>query len=157
MNLLECIVTFAISATIACLAFFYWDNLLASYAVNQDAQLLAKTFKSTQIRAMTSHQTTRICGDENCIQPLNTHIVIIPDVGDAYHTTLSGKTHLITRAFPANKSNQFIFTPQGMTDFQNASIYVCSNTSPIAKQLRINQAGRVVVAEISHCPIAQKQ
>jgi Tfp pilus assembly protein FimT len=145
MNLLECIITVIISATIACLAFFYWDNLLASYAVNQDAQLLAKTFKSTQIRAMASHQTTRLCGDEHCSTPLGDNVVMVPDVGDTYHTALSGKTHLITRAFPASKSNQFIFTPQGMTDFQNASIYVCSNTSSIAIQLRINQAGRVVV------------
>lgn len=148
MNLLECIVAMSISAALSCLAFFYWDNLLASYAVNQDAQILAKTFKSTQMRAMTSHQTTRVCGDEHCTQPLGEHIVMVPDVGDAYHTTLSGKTHLITRAFPASKSNQFIFTPQGMTDFQNASVYVCSNTSAMSRQLRINQAGRVVVDDL---------
>ncbi|MFI4956948.1 MAG: GspH/FimT family pseudopilin [Gammaproteobacteria bacterium] len=147
MNLLECIVTLAISAIVSCLAFSYWDNLIASYAVNQDAHILAKTFKSTQIRAMASHQTTRLCGDEHCTAPLGDNIVVVPDVGNTYHTALSGKTHLITRAFPASKNNQFVFTPQGMTDFQNASIYVCSNTSPVARQLRINQAGRVIVDE----------
>ena len=60
---------------------------------------------------------------------------------------LSGKTHLIIRAFPAHKQGQFTFTPYGMTDFQNASIYVCSKTSPIARHLRVNQAGRVLIAE----------
>lgn len=144
---LEYLTTIAISALLSCLAFSYWDSLAASRAVQQDAQLLAHTIKSTQIRAMASHQTTRLCGNVTCTLPLGEALVIVPEQGSAFSTTLSGKTRLVTRAFPASKSHQFIFTAQGMTDFQNASIYVCSKTSPIARQLRVNQAGRVVTAE----------
>lgn len=144
---LEYVITLAISALLSCLAFSYWGSLTASRAVNQDAQILAKTFKSTQIRAMASHQATRLCGNPECTLPLGDAIVIVPETGDTYHNQLSGKTHIITRAFPAQTSHQFLFTAQGMTDFQNASIYVCSKTSPIARQLRINQAGRVVLQD----------
>lgn len=142
-NLLEYLIAFAISAMLSVLAFSYWHTFTAQRAVNHDTQLLAHALQSAQIRAMTSHQTTRICGNPECTAPLQQHIVIVSEQGTLFHTSLTGKNHLITRAFPARKDHQFTFTPQGMTDFQNASIYICSNQSPIAKQLRINQAGRV--------------
>lgn len=127
-TLLECLIVLTIGALMSMMAIGYWDGLLANKAVQQDAILLTDTFRTSQLQALASHQTIRIMMDED-------------------HLRLSGKTRLIIRAFPAHKKGQFTFTPYGMTDFQNASIYVCSKTSPIARHLRVNQAGRVVMAQ----------
>jgi prepilin-type N-terminal cleavage/methylation domain-containing protein len=145
-TLLECMVVLTISVTLSCLAFSYWHGIVASQAVRQDVSILMKTFKSTQIRAMASHQVTRVCGNVDCDAPWEDKVVIVQPNAH-YQAELSGKTRLIARAFPAQKQHQFTFTAQGMTDFQNASIYVCSKTSPIARRLRINQAGRVSVSD----------
>ncbi len=142
-----------IGTMLSMLAFSHIKTIIERKAVAQDTLLISKALTSAQLRALTSHQEARVCGDPSCTLSWG-HDLFIVQHGSTHHVSLSGKTSLIVRAFPAHIEHQFIFTPAGMTDFQNASIYVCSQTSLLATQLRINQAGRVSISEgnaFEHC------
>ena len=50
-TLLECLIVLTIGALMSVMAISYWDGLLANKAVQQDALLLADTFRTSQMQA----------------------------------------------------------------------------------------------------------
>lgn len=148
-TLLETLIALIISAMLAVLAFSYWGSFTASRHVQHDAALIAQTLRTAQLHAMASHESTWVCGEASCTAPFADTWLILHSQGTLLHTALSQKTTIVVRAFPARMNHQFVFTPDGMTDFQNASIYVCASTAHIARRVRINQAGRVTETEDS--------
>lgn len=134
-TLLECLLALGILAIIAHWASYSYQYLLFKQAVSHDVALIESTLISSRQAALLNNESVTVMFRDQTLSIARQSL------------QLSGRTAIYLAFFPKSHDHSIRFTDDGLTAFQNGSIYVCPQqfSTRLAQRIVINQAGRVRV------------
>ncbi len=142
-SIIEIMVVITLSALLLGLGTFSYRGWIIQQRVFNDTQTIFHALNTARELAMLHGFPMSVCGDEACEKPWESQLLI----NALQRYSLTHYNIITIKAFPQSRNQYIRFHPNGFTDAQNASIYICpSDETQFAKKVVINQAGRVYVS-----------